>query len=285
MPHVTRPDGAKIYYETKGSGFPLLLFAPGGINSQVDFWHNVSAIDPYDYADEFMVIGMNQRNAFDSPAPLAPMNWALAAADQRAVLDAVGAQRALLWGGCIGVGYDLRFIMEAPERVAGAVGQDPVGLVEGFNSRATFWAMSAPTVEAARSGGMQAVVDAAISNPLFVRNNAAGPFAWRIANDPAFRDEVLNLDVEAYVRIIQESDEKLWGAEGAFMSVPESFVAQCQTPLLILPGSDAFHPTATAQRICREAKNAHCLDVDCRSPEKVAATKQTIREFLREHGK
>src|SRR5689334_16527123 len=112
MPHVERPDGAQIYYEVQGSGFPLLLFAPGGVNSQVSFWRGVSAINPFDFADEFMVIGMNQRHAEGSPGPLTAPTWEETAADQRAVLDAVGVQRTLLWGGCIGVGYVLRFIYE-----------------------------------------------------------------------------------------------------------------------------------------------------------------------------
>src|ERR1019366_4362670 len=155
MPHVNRPDGAKIYWETAGAGFPLLLFAPGGINSQVSFWREVSAINPFDFSDEFKVIGMNQRHAVDSPGPLAAPDWSITAADQRAVLDAAGVERALLWGGCIGVGYCLRFIMETPERVAAAVIQDPVGLVEGFNSRETFWAMFEGSVQAARKGGME----------------------------------------------------------------------------------------------------------------------------------
>ena len=38
MPTVTRPDGAVIHYETWGDGFPLLLIAPGGVSSQIDFW-------------------------------------------------------------------------------------------------------------------------------------------------------------------------------------------------------------------------------------------------------
>lgn len=281
MPHVDRPDGARIYYEVQGSGVPLLLFAPGGINSQVSFWRGVSAINPFDYADEFTVIGMNQRHAQDSPAPLAAPGWDVTAADQRAVLEAVGVQRALLWGGCIGVAYALRFIQDYPEAVAGAVCQDPVGLVEGFNSRDTFFAMFRPTVELARTRGMQAVVESAMANPLFVRNNAAGPFAARIATDEAFRAEALALEPTEYERIVRAWDDGMWGAHGPFMSVDEAFVRACPAPLLILPGSDPFHPTATAERICREAPEATCLDVDARSPEKLEQTKQTIRAFLR----
>lgn len=284
MPHVNRPDGTRIFYEVRGQGFPLLLFAPGGINSQVSFWQ-VSAINPFDYADEFMVIGMDQRNAEHSPAPLAAPTWEQHAADQVAVLDAAGVDRALLWGGCIGVAYALRFISEAPARVAGAVCQDPVGLAEGVNTRATFFAMFQPTIDAARNGGMKAVVDAAVENPLFVRNNAAGPFAARIAADAGFREQALALDPAEYERIITAYDANLWGAHDPFMSVEAEFVKGCPAPLLILPGNDPFHPTAISHRICREAPKATCLDVDCRTPEKREETKQRIREFLRAHAR
>jgi len=284
MPHVDRPDGARIYYEVRGQGFPLLLFAPGGINSQVSFWPN-SAINPFDFADEFQVIGMDQRNAEHSPAPLAAPSWQVHVEDQLAVLDAVGADRTLLWGGCIGVAFVLKFIQTAPNRVAGAVGQDPVGFAEGVNNRDTFFAMFKPTIALAESRGMQAVVDSAQSNPLFVRNNEAGPFASRIAADPAFRNQVARVPADEYVRIVRAYDEQLWGASYPFMSVPEEFVRACPAPLLILPGSDPFHPTPISERICREAPHARCLDVDCRTPEKREATKATVREFLRAHAR
>src|SRR5262249_24547180 len=153
MPHVERPDGARIYYEVRGDGFPLLLFAPGGISSQISFWEQ-SAVNPFDFADEFMVIGMNQRNAGDSPAPLAAPSWDDHFGDQQAVLDAVGAERTLLWGGCIGVAYVLRFIRDAPGRVVAAVGQNPVGRLDGVNTRHTFFKMFEPTIAAAQAGGM-----------------------------------------------------------------------------------------------------------------------------------
>ena len=57
----------------------------------------------------------------------------------------------------------------------------------------------------------------------------------------------------------------------------------CETPLLILPGSDVFHPTSIAEQICRDAPNARCLDVDCRSEAKLPDTIETVRSFLKEH--
>ncbi len=280
MPSVIRPDGAQIYYEVHGRGFPLLLFAPGGINSQISFWAR-SAINPFDFTDEFMVIGMDQRNAEHSPAPLTAPTWEDHVADQCAVLDAVGVERTLLWGGCIGVAYVLRFILEAPDRVVAAVGQDPVGLFDGVNTRQTFFKMFEPTIAASREGGMRAVVESALENPIFVRNNVGGPFAARIAADLAFRDEALALDPGAYERIIRAYDDQMWGAHGAFMSVEESFIRTCPVPLLILPGTDEFHPTAIAERICMEAPNATCLAPDCRAPEKVIETREHILAFLR----
>lgn len=179
MPTIARPDGATIYYQVHGQGFPLLLFAPGGVNSQVEFWQR-SAINPIaEFSNEFMVIAMDQRNAGRSPAPLAPFSYDLAVADQLAVLDDLGIDRTMVMGGCIGVAYNLRIIKEAPERIVAAVCQDPVGL-DHTNSIDVFMAMFQPTLALAREKGVPAVVDAAMENPLFAMNNAAGPFAQRI---------------------------------------------------------------------------------------------------------
>ena len=39
MPIFERP-GVSIRYEERGSGFPILLIAPGGMRSAIDFWEN-----------------------------------------------------------------------------------------------------------------------------------------------------------------------------------------------------------------------------------------------------
>src|SRR5258705_4630337 len=75
MPVFTRPD-AEIHYEVHGSGFPLLLFAPGGLRSQLAYWRaspaNPNAPAPWmnpmaDLAGRFTVVGMDQRHAGNSP--------------------------------------------------------------------------------------------------------------------------------------------------------------------------------------------------------------------------
>ncbi|MGI8927561.1 MAG: hypothetical protein ACR2HN_13080 [Tepidiformaceae bacterium] len=66
------------------------------------------------------------------------------------------------------------------------------------------------------------------------------------------------------------------------MTNVRQWMARCPAPLLVLPGSDPFHPTGIAHRICREAPRSRCLDVDCRSDEKRSATIETIRAWLKE---
>jgi pimeloyl-ACP methyl ester carboxylesterase len=282
MPQIARPDGAAIHYQVFGSGFPLLLLAPGGVSSRFEAWER-SAINPIrELSGDFLVIAMDQRHAGRSPAPAAPFSYDLTAGDQLAVLDAVGARQAHVMGGCIGCAYAWRLVHDAPERIAAVVCQDPVGLDES-TSLGTFYRMFDETMRLARAGGMEAVVEAALADPMFMNNNAAGPFAQRIHDDPAFREEMRTMMVESYVALVVRFRDGIWPDNPPYFSVPDGWMARCPAPMLVLPGSDPFHPTGIAHRICLTAPRARCLDVDCRSPKKLAATIGAIRDFLGEH--
>lgn len=282
MPLISRPDGATIHYEVTGRGFPLLLIAPGGVSSQIDFWER-SAINPLkELAGDFMVIAMDQRHAGRSVAPAVPFSYDQTVADQIAVLDAAGAPTAHVMGGCIGCAHAWRLIHDAPERIAAAVCQDPVGLDE-TNTPGTFYRMFDETVRLARAEGMAAVVQAALANPVFTLNNGGGPFAARLHADPAFRAELGEMTVERYAALIVRFRDGVWPANPPFFTVSDDWMAQCPAPQLVLPGSDPFHPTGIARLICRTAPHATCLEVDCRAPAKLPATIAAIRAFLREH--
>ena len=282
MPEVTRPDGAVIHYETWGDGHPLLLIAPGGVNSEIAFWLR-SAINPIEeFSDEFLVIGMDQRHAGRSWQAPPVFSYELTAGDQLAVLDAVGVDRSHAWGGCIGVAHALRLAQEAPGRISAVVGQDPVGL-DKTNSIDVFTRMFEPTIALAREQGAAAVVASALDNPTFVVNNGGGPLALRINRDAAFRAEIEAQTADEYIALIEEFSAGVWPDLPPLMSVEESWLPRCETPLLILPGSDPFHPTGVAHLICERAPSARCLDVDCRSDEQRAGTIATIRAFLHEH--
>ena len=45
MPTLKRADAA-IYYEVHGAGFPIVLYAPGGLKSEVGMWGGASPAYP-----------------------------------------------------------------------------------------------------------------------------------------------------------------------------------------------------------------------------------------------
>jgi len=282
MPTITRPDGATIRYEEYGSGYPLLLIAPGGVSSQVEFWQR-SIIHPIErFAGDFRVIAMDQRHAGRSLAPMRPFSYDTCNADQLAVLDHLGIERAHVMGGCIGCAYIWRLISNAPGRITAAVAQDPVGLDES-NDIEVFYRMFHETMRVARAEGVEAVIRAAQENPLFVMNNAAGPFAPLLNASAEARAELLQMGRERYIALIVEFRDGIWPPNPPYFTVTEEWMRRMQTPVLVLPGRDQFHPTGVAQKICREAPNARCLAPECREPENLEATVEEIRAFLREH--
>lgn len=125
-------DNVSLYYEEFGSGYPLLLFAPGGMRSAIDFWHK-SPFDPTEeFAADFRVIAMDQRNATArsrGPASAAD-GWHTYTSDHLALLDHLKIDRCHVMGGCIGSSYCLSIAQTAPARVSAAVLQNPIGLHE-----------------------------------------------------------------------------------------------------------------------------------------------------------
>ena len=102
MPTLIRPDGAEIYYEVHGQGYPLLLLAPGGVSSEIAGWQR-AAINPIErFSDDFMVIAMDQRHAGKSRSPLIRFSYAQTMGDQTAVLNDLGLPHAHVMGGWIG---------------------------------------------------------------------------------------------------------------------------------------------------------------------------------------
>jgi pimeloyl-ACP methyl ester carboxylesterase len=127
MPSFAR-GGATIYYEEHGTGSPLLLLAPGGLNSTIDFWGRMP-LNPLEvFADEFRVIAMDQRNAGRSSGPLETSDpWGMYADDQLGVLDHVGVDKALVIGCCIGCSFVFKLLERAPARIVAGVLMQPIG--------------------------------------------------------------------------------------------------------------------------------------------------------------
>ena len=93
MANFTR-DSIDIHYDEYGSGFPLLLIAPGGMRSAASFWESTPWNPITQMQDKYRVIAMDQRNAGRSNAPIsADDNWRTYTADQLALMDHLGCDQ------------------------------------------------------------------------------------------------------------------------------------------------------------------------------------------------
>jgi pimeloyl-ACP methyl ester carboxylesterase len=246
MPVFKRPE-AEIYYEVHGSGYPLLLFAAGGLRSQLAYWRhspsNPAAAPPWmnpmvELAPRFTVIGMDQRNAGSSRGTVtAADGWHTYAGDHLALMDHLGHRRFHVMGGCIGASFCLKLCEMATERITAAVLQNPIGL---HDNRATW-------DEIIRGFGQT------------MRER-----------DPGLTEAV-----------IQSFGRNMFGGDFVF-SVSRDFVRGCRTPLLLQPGTDTPHPAETSAEIARLAANLE-VQKDWRAPDHLAESVRRVTEFLTRH--
>lgn len=243
---VLQHGSATINYEIRGAGHPLLLLAPGGMRSAASFWSQQPGqprppwIDPLEeLSDQFQVIGMDQRNAGASVAPIsAEDGWEDYREDQLALMDHLGLERFHVMGGCIGSSFALGLCQAAPGRVTAAVLQNPIGLKEG--NRPKFHAMFVDWSDQMRHTHTE-LDDAAATS---------------------FRD-------------------RMFGGEFVF-TVDRDFVRSCQTPMLVMPGGDDFHPRAVAEEIVGLAPDARLLS-PWGGDDNRANTLLEVRTFLLAH--
>jgi len=140
--------GARIHYEEFGHGYPILTFAPAGLQSVIAVWRQESApINPTtEWAADYRVIAMDQRNAGGrSRAPITAQDgWDNYTADHIALLDHLRIDRCHLYGQCIGGSFILNLIKTQPERVQSAVLAQPIGrlgpMAPGRPARFNSWA-------------------------------------------------------------------------------------------------------------------------------------------------
>ncbi|MEI8001265.1 MAG: alpha/beta hydrolase [Actinomycetes bacterium] len=248
MPILER-DGAKLHYEVFGHGYPLVLFAPGGMNSSVRLWAERPGapgqpppwMDPtVTLAGDFQVIAMDQRNAGLSTAPIDHGDgWETYTADHLALLDHLDLDRVHVMGGCIGASYCLALCESAPERVSAAVLQNPIGV---SNNRDAYLDM----------------FDA---------------WASRLCID---RTDISEQALAGF-------RQHMFGGEFVF-SVDRDFVRRCPTPLLVLAGDDddRYHPAAVACEIAALAPVADLI-LEWAGPEHHRETLASVRDFLRAH--
>ncbi len=239
MPKVRLGDSS-IRYEESGSGFPMLLLAPGALSSTVEIWERVAVVNPLKHdMGEFLRIAMDQRNAGESVGPFETDDpWGSYMRDQLALMDHLGHERFAIFGYCVGASYALSLMKEAPERVAAAVMAQPVGRVEG---------------------GAEMMPDE----------------MWQ-----RWVDSVLERQEGVTVEELEAFGDAMWNSGDFVLSVTRDDVRAIETPMLVLPGTDIYHPPEIALEIAELAPNAELLDPWKDTPEQIEDAKEVVREFL-----
>lgn len=97
---------------------------------------------------------------------------------------------------------------------------------------------------------------------------------WRadIAGD---HPEATDADWEACWSNLYGSDNTLW-------SVPDSFLATVETPLLVLQGDDEYHPKEASRKLAASAPNAILVE-RWKDPADQPAARAAVDEFLAAH--
>jgi len=242
MPVLKLKD-AEIQYEEYGAGYPILLFAPGGMRSRMEMWHAPVEGPPRAWNDwtdvlasRWRVIAMDQRNAGASRGAIeADHGWHIYAADQLALMDHLGIERFHTLGGCIGASFCLKMSEVAPARVSASVLQNPIGL-----------------------------------NPEFPTYFPDGFVEWAAEQRAARPD----LDPAA----LKSFGQRMWGGDFVF-SVSREFVRRCTTPSLVLPGNDKPHPAVAGLELARLLPNAEMLN-PWKGPEHIDAQRSRVLDFL-----
>ena len=237
----------RIRYEEAGSGFPLLLIAGGGLNSNIGYFDGKAPFNPIEeFKGEYRVIAMDLRNANggESSGPLEiDRPWDSYADDQLGLMDHLGIDEFLVMGFCIGGPMIWNLIKRAPGRIVAAVLAQPSG--------------SRPEMR-----------------DLFYNNNMK---KWGPALCERRRD-VTMAEVDAFLTRMYRTDPDF------VFTVTRDFVRSCRTPILVLPDDVPSHPYAVAMETVNLAPNAEASIYPWKeSPEQIAEAVRHIRTFLRAH--
>jgi pimeloyl-ACP methyl ester carboxylesterase len=247
MPFFDNGD-VRIHFQEAGTGFPLLLIAGGGLNSNLSAW--TSPYGPFDAVDEFKdhfrCITMDQRNAHggQSTGPLGTGNpWDTYADDQLGLMSYLGCEQFLVLGCCIGGPFLWNLLQRAPERIVAAVMCQPSG-----------YSRDHPTI--------------------FYDNNVKnwGP-------------PLCERNPEITMDMVREFLDAMYTSRPDFVfTVTRDFVRACTKPVLIMPDDVAPHPYEVAMESANLAPNSEVTLFPWKdTKEHLSEAVRHVRRFLMAH--
>jgi pimeloyl-ACP methyl ester carboxylesterase len=231
MPSV-RVNGVDIYYEEAGTG-PALVFSHEFAGS----WESWEAQMRF-FARRYRTIAYNNRGYPPSSVPeeAAAYSEEQSVEDLRALLDALGVERAFLCGLSMGGGVVLKFGLRHPQRCLGLV---VAGAGSGSENRAQFEAGVEAWLEVFGRGDMKAALAVTAANPTRVRLQQKDPLGWASFSEQFLRHSPLGSahtlrEVQVKRRTIYQVEEEMRGLNVPVLILVGDEDAPCIGPALLM---------------------------------------------------
>jgi pimeloyl-ACP methyl ester carboxylesterase len=194
MPYFKSDDRVRLYYETHGSGTPLVLAY--GIGGNTDMWDtNTAAL-----AARHRVVLWEPRGHARSDSPEDPARYSFArwAADLGQLLDHLRLRRAHVGGLSLGAGIATRFALRQPRRVRSLIVTNSSS-ASGLPLSVENLVMRARSIEITLQQGMDAMAEFAMTaNP-----NVAGRLALNPNAKAEFYEEYRRLSPVGYANSLR----------------------------------------------------------------------------------
>lgn len=276
-------DGLEVYYETRGSGSALLMFAPGGFDATIDKWIQASAWTGMNALDalaaEHTVIVYDRREAGRSGGRVERLSWSTYTRQAKALLDHLQVDSAYVLGGCMGCSVALAFGVHYPRATRALLLHWPVG---GYRWKANGLDRFRRHYDFAKAHGLQAVVERAPTGKSFWADPESGPWASVAARDRRFAEDFAAQDPERYLGIVVTSGRSLFDRDTVTGPEPEELTG-IKAAALVIPGDDPSHATSGAHYLRECLPNNEFWPV--MPPEQTTRKVcDRILEFCRVHG-
>jgi 3-oxoadipate enol-lactonase len=249
-------DGVQLYAMQQGSGRVIVMLHGGGADHRAC----LAVVGPL--SARYRVIVPDLRSSGRSWCA-DQLTWDRLADDVRALMDHIGAGRAVVGGISMGTGVALRFARRFPERTAGLAALAPVyrgkelGLTE--HQAATFASLG-PILARARTEGLEAF------RPLYQKSPAMEAY---------FDGMIGSLDLASFIATNQ------FMASGAqpFASVAD--LESIAVPALLVPGSDPIHASEISDLYAVGIRRCATVDLSEKSDDEArnAAIAAAIGDF------
>jgi pimeloyl-ACP methyl ester carboxylesterase len=276
----TVADGIRTRYRVTGEGPPLLMFSPGGFDSSLEAWSTVGVYKRLNLIEHlsrrYTCITFDRRESGRSGGRVERITWDAYVAQARALLDALGVERAHLMGGCVGCSAVVAFGVAHPERVASMVLFSPAG---GVKYRLKQHARFTQHLAYVEEHGLEQVVELVQgSDKGFTADPRVGPWNTVIRTDPDFAAAYVGLDRGRYAVTVSGLARTMYDRDTVSGAEPEDLLS-LEIPALVVPGQDESHAPSAARYLQECLPQVEYWDVPV-AEQSEQNTPQRLLEFL-----